>query len=98
MRRPSVGLLSQAFRLQDMQRSNWFDIEILTAFSDAFAMILVLLTVLAVTSSGAWWSDTWQTAGQASQKVATDIDHNFLLVNLYRNHPRDSVQAQKEVL
>ena len=38
--------------------------------TDALAiMILVLVATLTATSSGAWWSDTWETAGQASQKV-----------------------------
>ena len=48
--------------------------------ADALAiMILVLVATLTATSSGAWWSDTWETAGQASQKVEFVLDVTNLL-------------------
>ena len=47
------------------------DLVNVVVLADAIAMIVVHL-VLALTTpiSGAWWSDTWQTAGHASQKVS----------------------------
>ena len=85
MRRLSAGLLSQICLLQDVQRSNRhpanLEIEILTTIADALVtMMLVLLAVLAATGSGAWWSDTWQTAGQASQKVTISVAHQCFLI------------------